>query len=107
MTTRKKPKKVTSKPSSPRFLFLQNGLYAAHGHWLPEVKAWRKAVMAEGMEWHCFAHTELAPDLVKEADAKPVVPFLPGQVRRGLSPIHRLEAFMDGSEKLPKILRKY
>jgi glycosyltransferase involved in cell wall biosynthesis len=107
MTARKKTKKVSSQPLSPRFLFLQNGLYSAHGHWLPEVKAWRKATMDAGMEWHCFAHTDLLPDLVQEAGAKPVIPFLPGQVRRGLSPIHRLEAFMDGAERLPAILKKH
>ena len=107
MTNRKKRKKNFSKQGGSRFLFLQNGLYSPEGHWLPEVKAWRKAVLAAGMEWHCFAHTRLPLDLAKEAHALPVIPFLPGQVRRGFSPIHRLEAFMDGSEKLPGLLRKH
>jgi glycosyltransferase involved in cell wall biosynthesis len=58
------------------------------------------------MEWHCFAHTSLPPEIAAEVDALPVIPFLPGQVRRGLTPIHRLTAFMDGAENLPGILRK-
>jgi len=64
-------------------------------------------VLAAGLEWHCFAHTSLPAEQVEELDAMPVVPFLPGQIRRGLSPVHRLAAIIDGLEKLPEILQEH
>jgi glycosyltransferase involved in cell wall biosynthesis len=107
MLTAKAFKKRAPKQKIRRLLFLQNGLESRVGHWLHEVKSWRRAVLSAGMEWHCFVHSTLSPEVAREVDALPVVPFLPGQVRRGFSPLQRLKSLVDGAEKLPAVLIKH
>lgn len=93
--------------SFKRFLLLQNGLDHPGGHWLPETKSLRHAVLKEGLEWACFANSRLSQSLALELDARPAIPFLHGNILAGNDPQTRLASFMMGAETLPAILHRH
>jgi glycosyltransferase involved in cell wall biosynthesis len=90
-----------------RLIFLQNGFFTEQGHWIHEIRAWRKAVLETGMAWHAFAHVNLPPQIAAREGVDPCIPFLPGQSRRPFTPKDRLKAFLSGAVILPEILKKH
>lgn len=90
-----------------RFLLLQNGLDHPGGHWLPETKSLKEAVVKAGMQWHCFANSRLDKNLATQLDVHPVVPFLHGNILAGDDPKTRLASFMMAAEALPAILQRH
>ena len=90
-----------------RFLLLQNGLDHPGGHWLPETKSLKEAVIQAGMQWHCFANSRLDKNLAAQLNVDPVVPFLHGNILAGNDPQTRLASFMMAAEALPATLHRH
>ncbi len=90
-----------------RLIFLQNGFFSEKGHWIHEIRSWRKAVLEAGMAWHGFAHVRLPPEVAVREGVDPCIPFLPGQSLRPFTPKERLRAFLSGAQILPEVLKKH
>ena len=90
-----------------RLIFLQNGFISEQGHWIHEIRSWRKAVLEAGMAWHGFAHHLLPPEIAAREGVDACIPFLPGQSLRPFTPVDRLKAFLSGAMLLPETLKKH
>ena len=89
-----------------RLIFFQNGLQERSGHFLPETRLWREAVLGAGMAWHGFSSTRLDPRIAAEIGVDPSVPILPGQKKTDLSQLSCLAAFLEFPDILCSILQQ-
>ena len=57
-----------------KVFFIQSGFASQDGHYLLETRAWREAVLAEGLQWHGYANGALERDLAATEAVTPLFP---------------------------------
>jgi hypothetical protein len=58
-----------------RIFFAQPNLIDSHSHYYGEALGWQAACRARGIPAQFYIHSEAAPELVREFDARPIFPY--------------------------------
>ena len=93
-----------------KVFFIQSGFVSQGGHYLLETRAWREAVLADGLAWHGYANGALDRNLAEQEQVTPLFPHPtqavidPDSVSRPITDLLYLsEQFASAAALMPEV----
>ena len=90
-----------------RLILIQNGLSKSSGHWLQETQQWRKAALANSLQWLCLGNTALNPAVAKDNEVIAALPFRPYDLIDTPPNIQKLTSFLELSDMMRVALHQH